>query len=60
MPLVSAYNSTRAAHGSSSVPKSPARKLVLPNFHKKSCERFLSVEEVQILAAASAREHVLG
>jgi len=42
------------------IPKSPARKLALPNIHKKPCERFLSVEEVQaLLTAASPREHLV-
>ena len=42
------------------IPKNPARKLALPNIHKKPCERFLSVEEVQaLLAAASPREHLV-
>jgi integrase len=42
------------------IPKNPARKLTLPNIHKKRCERFLSLEEVQaLLAAASPREHLV-
>jgi integrase len=42
------------------IPKNPARKLALPNIHKKPCERFLSVEEVQaLLMAASPREHLM-
>ena len=42
------------------IPKNPARKLAMPNIRKKSCERFLSVEEVQtLLAAASPREHLV-
>jgi integrase len=42
------------------IPKNPARKLALPNIHKKPCERFLSVEEVQaLLTAASPREHLV-
>jgi integrase len=42
------------------IPKNPARKLALPNIHKKPCERFLSVEEVQaLLMAASRREHLV-
>jgi integrase len=42
------------------IPRNPARKLAMPNIHKKSCERFLSVEEVQtLLAAASPREHLV-
>jgi integrase len=40
--------------------KNPARKLALPNIHKKPCERFLSVEEVQaLLTVASPREHLV-
>jgi hypothetical protein len=30
------------------IPKNPARKLALPNICKKPCERFLTVEEVQV------------
>jgi len=42
------------------IPKNPARKLALPNIHKKPCERFLSVEEVKaLLTAASPREHLV-
>jgi integrase len=42
------------------IPRNPARKLAMPNIHKKSCERFLTVEEVQtLLAAASPREHLV-
>jgi len=42
------------------IPKNPARKLALPNIHKKPCERFLSVGEVQaLLTAASPREHLV-
>jgi integrase len=42
------------------IPKNPARKLALPNIHKKPCERFLRVEEVQaLLTAASPREHLV-
>jgi hypothetical protein len=42
------------------IPKNPGRKLALPNIHKKPCERFLSVEEVQaLLTAASPREHLM-
>src|SRR6266853_3623428 len=40
--------------------KDPARKLVMPNIKKKSCERFLSVDELQaLLSQASPREHVV-
>ena len=42
------------------VEKNPARKLVMPNIQKKSCERFLTVEELRaILARASSREHLV-
>jgi integrase len=42
------------------IAKNPARKLALPNIHKKPCERFLSVAEVQaLLTAASPREHLV-
>jgi integrase len=40
--------------------KNPARKLVMPNIRKKSCERFLSVDELRaLLSQASSREHVI-
>lgn len=42
------------------IPKSPARKLVMPKIRKKPCERFLSVEEFRaLLADAPPREHVI-
>jgi integrase len=42
------------------VEKNPARKLVMPNIRKKSCERFLTVDELRaILAHASPREHLV-
>lgn len=41
------------------IPRNPARKLAMPNIRKKPCERFLSVEEVQTLQAASPREHLV-
>jgi site-specific recombinase XerD len=42
------------------VPKSPARKLVMPKIRKKPCERFLTVEEFRtLLSQAPPREHVL-
>ena len=42
------------------IPKNPARKLVMPNIRKKSCERFLSIDEVRaLLRLASPREHVI-
>ncbi len=41
------------------IPKSPARKIVMPKIRKKPCERFLSVEEFRaLLSYASPREHV--
>ena len=40
--------------------KDPARKLVMPNIKKKSCERFLSVDELRaLLSQACPREHVV-
>ena len=40
--------------------KNPARKLVMPNIKKKSCERFLSLDELRaLLSQASPREHVV-
>jgi integrase len=42
------------------IEKNPARKLVMPNIRKKSCERFLSVEELRALLAQSPpREHLV-
>ena len=42
------------------IEKNPARKLVMPNIKKKSCERFLSVPELRaLLAQASPREHLV-
>jgi integrase len=42
------------------IPKSPARKLVMPKIRKKPCERFLSLEEFHaLLSQASPREHVI-
>jgi integrase len=42
------------------IEKNPARKLVMPNIRKKSCERFLSVDELRaLLSKASPREHVI-
>jgi site-specific recombinase XerD len=42
------------------IPKSPARKLVMPKVRKKPCERFLSVEEFRaLLSHAAPREHVI-
>ena len=42
------------------IPKSPARKLVMPKVRKKPCERFLSVEEFRaLLSDAPPREHVI-
>jgi hypothetical protein len=40
--------------------KNPARKLVMPNIKKKSCERFLSLDELRaLLSQPSPREHVV-
>jgi integrase len=42
------------------IEKNPARKLVMPNIKKKSCERFLSVQELRaLLGRASPREHLV-
>jgi integrase len=42
------------------IEKNPARKLVMPNIKKRSCERFLSVHELRALRAeASPREHLV-
>ncbi len=42
------------------IPKSPARKLVMPKIRKKPCERFLSVEEFRaLLFQAAPREHLV-
>jgi len=42
------------------IEKNPARKLVMPNIQKKSCERFLSLDELQaLLSQASPREHLI-
>jgi integrase len=42
------------------IQKSPARKLAMPNIQKKSCERFLSLDEFRaLLSHASPREHVV-
>jgi integrase len=42
------------------IEKNPARKLVMPNIRKKSCERFLIVDELRaLLSLASPREHVI-
>ena len=42
------------------VQKNPARKVAMPNIRKKSCERFLSIDEVRaLLAHASPREHLV-
>jgi integrase len=42
------------------IQKNPARKLVMPNIQKKSCERFLSVDELRaLLSQAPPREHVV-
>src|SRR5713101_10006980 len=42
------------------IEKNPTRKLVMPNIRKKSCERFLSVDELRaLLSQASPPEHVV-
>ena len=42
------------------IEKNPARKLVMPNIKKKSCERFLTVSELRaLLAEAPPREHLV-
>lgn len=42
------------------IDKNPARKLAMPNIHKKPSERFLSIEEIQaLLSAAAPREHLV-
>jgi integrase len=42
------------------IEKNPARKLVMPNIRKKSCERFLSVDELRaLMALAAPREHLV-
>jgi integrase len=42
------------------IEKNPARKLVMPNIQKKSCERFLTMDELRaLLSKATPREHVI-
>jgi len=42
------------------IQKNPARKLVIPNIQRKSCERFLSVQELRtLLSKASRRGHLV-
>jgi hypothetical protein len=42
------------------VEKNPTRKLLMPTIRHKSCERFLTVDELRaILAQASRREHLV-
>lgn len=42
------------------IEKNPARKLVMPNIQKRSCERFLSLDELRaLLGQASPREHLV-
>jgi integrase len=42
------------------IPKNPARKVVMPNIQKKSCERFLSIDEIrELLRIAPQREHLV-
>lgn len=48
------------ATGEDLIEKTPARKLVMPNIRKKSCERLLGVNELRaLLSNASRREHVV-
>jgi integrase len=42
------------------IDKNPTRKLVMPNIRKRSCERFLSVDELRaLLSQAAPREHLV-
>jgi integrase len=42
------------------IQKSPARKLAMPKIQKKSCERFLTLDEFRaLLSHASPREHLV-
>lgn len=42
------------------LPKTPARKLAMPQIQKKSCERFLTLEEFRVLLShAGPRDHVV-
>jgi integrase len=42
------------------IEKNPTRKLVMPNIRKKSCERFLSIDELRaLLSQAAPREHLV-
>jgi len=42
------------------IEKNPARELVMPNIKKKSCERFLTVDELRaLLSEAAPREHLV-
>jgi integrase len=42
------------------IERDPARKLTLPNLTHKSCERFLSIDELRaIMAIAPPREHLI-
>jgi integrase len=42
------------------IQKSPARKLAMPNIRKKSCERFLTIDELRaLLDQSSPREHLV-
>ena len=42
------------------IPKNPARKIAMPKIQKKSCERFLSIDEIRaLLRIASPREHLV-
>jgi integrase len=42
------------------IEKNPARKLAMPAIRRKSCERFLTIDELRLLLAqASPREHLV-
>jgi integrase len=42
------------------IPKNPARKIAMPKIRKKSCQRFLSIDEIRaLLGIAPQREHLV-
>jgi integrase len=42
------------------LPKNPARKIAMPKIQKRSCERFLTLDELRaLLRVASPREHMV-
>jgi integrase len=42
------------------IPKNPARKIAMPKIQKRSCQRFLSIDEIRALPRiASQREHLV-